>query len=389
MIQYERSSGTREFLIGSIYRALFGATSISHALGELAAQTNSDKAFWANYDLQRKSGSIVDTYNVAPEFVQKYNSTLSTKNVWLRKTHYYQAEGLIWRGSKIASADEILGSPFHSEFLAPQQMFHTLHIVIVTSPEHVTHVQLSRPEYQPDFSEADIDLARCFAFHARQAIEGHRASAANGVIHAALTEVISDAALGVAIVDPPRVIYTSDRCNRILALLGESDRWAKGSPGHRNGLTRFPRAIVDVVNRRDDAPVKHLIINHANGPGRVLVSIKAFSCRMPTQVESSRLLVISFFDLSQRVPIDENLLQSAYDLTESEIRICSMLANDESVESVAAKLHITPNTARTHIKRIFSKTGAARQSELVKLMMNAATLRRNMTHSGASEDAAD
>jgi DNA-binding CsgD family transcriptional regulator len=100
------------------------------------------------------------------------------------------------------------------------------------------------------------------------------------------------------------------------------------------------------------------------------------------------LLVVSFFDLGQKVPIDHELLQSAYDLTSSEVRICALLANNESVESISEILGISPNTARTHIKRIFSKTGAVRQAELVKLMMNTATLHRNeITRTGREETA--
>ncbi|MGH7005731.1 MAG: helix-turn-helix transcriptional regulator, partial [Alphaproteobacteria bacterium] len=57
--------------------------------------------------------------------------------------------------------------------------------------------------------------------------------------------------------------------------------------------------------------------------------------------------------------------------------VCSLLAKGECVEELAEKLRITPNTARTHIKRIFGKTGATRQVELVKLIMNTTKLRRD------------
>lgn len=376
----EHYGGPRDLLVSEIYRALFGAAPIAHALRELAALTDSDKALWGNFDLQQKTGSIVDFYNFAPDFVQEFNSKAASQNPWLAKSQYYQAEGLIWRGSRILPARELLATPFYSEFLAPQRIYHTLHIVIAVSAERVTHVILTRPEHQPDYSDVDFDVARCFAFHARQAAESHRMIEAQTMIRAGLAEVVGDAALGVAILEPPAVIYTSETCDRILASLGAPMNSRRLSSSPRTGVVHFPRAVADAINSHHNGSIKRLIINRPNGTGRVLVNIKGLNYQSPGQPECRRMLIVSFFDLSQKVPIDEDLLQSAYDLTASEIRVCSLLANNESVEGVAEKLRISPNTARTHIKRIYSKTGSSRQSDLVKLMMNAATLHRNGRH---------
>jgi DNA-binding CsgD family transcriptional regulator len=247
----------------------------------------------------------------------------------------------------------------------------------MASPGKITRVLLSRPEHEPDFTDKDIETARCFAFHARQALEGYRTLSGQAMVRAGLAEVIGDAALGVAILDPPVVIYTTKVCDRILASLGAPPDVKTSGSRSLSGVVHFPRAIAEAINAHKNGGVRRLIVGTPDRDGHVLVSIKAVAFRGPLHLEK-RLLVVSFFDLSQKVPIDDELLQSTYDLTTSETRICAMLANGESVESVSEKLGISPNTARTHIKRIFSKTGAARQSELVKLMMNTATLHRNV-----------
>jgi DNA-binding CsgD family transcriptional regulator len=376
MAPFEHNRGQRELLVGEIYRSVMGAAPLKHALRELALQTNSEKAIWGSFDVARASGQILDTYNVAPDFIEKYNTRLPSEDVWLSKAQYYQAEGLIWRGARIVAQEELARTRFYSEFVAPQQIYHTLHIVVMVSPGKITRVLLSRPEHEPDFTDKDIETARCFAFHARQALEGYRTLSGQAMVRAGLAEVIGDAALGVAILDPPVVIYTTKVCDRILATLGAPDVRTSGSRS-LSGVVHFPRAIADAINAHKNGGVRRLIVGTPDREGHVLVSIKAVAFRGPLHLEKP-LLVVSFFDLSQKVPIDDELLQSTYDLTASETRICAMLANGESVESVSEKLGISPNTARTHIKRIFSKTGAARQSELVKLMMNTATLHRNV-----------
>jgi len=376
MFQFEYRGEQRELLVGEIYRSVLGAAPLRHALRELATLTGSDKAFWTTFDAQESTARIVDAHNVAADAIARYNSALPAHDVWFSKAQYYQAEGLIWRGSRIVPLEELAATRFFADFLTPQQIYHTLHIVIMAGAGKVTRVLLTRPEHEPDFADKDLDTARCFAFHARQAMESYRSVAGQKMIRAGLTEVISDAALGVAILDPPAVIYTTKTCDRILASLGAPT--AAGSAGSRAiaGVIHFPRAVAEAINTHKNGGVRRLIVSTPSRDRDVLVSIKAVVHRSPGHFDK-RLLVVSFFDLSQRVPIDDELLRSTYDLTASEIRICALLTNGESVESVSEKLGISPNTARTHIKRIFNKTGSARQSELVKLMMNTATLQRS------------
>jgi hypothetical protein len=40
------------------------------------------------------------------------------------------------------------------------------------------------------------------------------------------------------------------------------------------------------------------------------------------------------------------------------------------VREAAERLHITLETGRFHLKRVFSKTGVGRQAELIRLMMS-------------------
>ena len=54
-----------------------------------------------------------------------------------------------------------------------------------------------------------------------------------------------------------------------------------------------------------------------------------------------------------------------YGLTRGEVRLVQVLASGFSLEEGAHHLGIAVNTARTHLKHIFIKTGAKRQSELI------------------------
>ena len=60
-----------------------------------------------------------------------------------------------------------------------------------------------------------------------------------------------------------------------------------------------------------------------------------------------------------------DLLQCHFSLTPAEARLALHLVAGETLRSAAVKLSVTYETARTHLKNIFNKTGTCRQAELV------------------------
>ena len=68
-------------------------------------------------------------------------------------------------------------------------------------------------------------------------------------------------------------------------------------------------------------------------------------------------------------PID--LLRRHFGLTPAEARLALHLVAGETLRSAEFKLSITYETARTHLKNIFYKTGTRRQAELVIVIVTA------------------
>ncbi len=61
----------------------------------------------------------------------------------------------------------------------------------------------------------------------------------------------------------------------------------------------------------------------------------------------------------------ETVLEYLYGMTKAESRLAAALMRDPRLEQAASSIGITVNTARTHLKKLFSKTGTDRQSSLV------------------------
>lgn len=58
-----------------------------------------------------------------------------------------------------------------------------------------------------------------------------------------------------------------------------------------------------------------------------------------------------------------------YGLSPTQMQVAAFVAEGLSLTDIAARLDITPNTARTHLSRIFDKTGVRTQSALVRLLL--------------------
>ncbi len=70
------------------------------------------------------------------------------------------------------------------------------------------------------------------------------------------------------------------------------------------------------------------------------------------------------------------LLTKSYRLTQTEAAMALKIAKGCSLKSTAEQLAISEQTARWHLKNVLKKTGARRQSELVRLLMGMTTPHR-------------
>lgn len=66
----------------------------------------------------------------------------------------------------------------------------------------------------------------------------------------------------------------------------------------------------------------------------------------------------------------ENVLAELHDLTEAQARLACELLQGHGLTAAARRLKLNPNTAKSQLQRLFEKTGAARQSDLVRLLLD-------------------
>jgi DNA-binding CsgD family transcriptional regulator len=126
-------------------------------------------------------------------------------------------------------------------------------------------------------------------------------------------------------------------------------------------------------------PARSLAVSIWRGDG--LASYQVVVCGLSDHVgfaPSDRAAVLFVDDLEESdvaSPADVSLLRASFGLTAAESRLALRLAAGATLADAADAFGVTQNTVRAQLRAVFEKTGARRQSDLIRLLSGCRTLR--------------
>jgi DNA-binding CsgD family transcriptional regulator len=89
------------------------------------------------------------------------------------------------------------------------------------------------------------------------------------------------------------------------------------------------------------------------------------------RIESSiydRFAVLYIACIDSAVSPSAEQLRDYYDLSNAQARVVLALLEGNDVMTAAAKLHISINTIRSHVRAIYAKLGVSSQSDLLRVL---------------------
>lgn len=81
--------------------------------------------------------------------------------------------------------------------------------------------------------------------------------------------------------------------------------------------------------------------------------------------EQNQRALVYLFDANSPRQVSHDILTGLYGLTQTEAKLVQLMSNGMTLDEAATELEISVNTARTHLKHVFHKTGINRQAELI------------------------
>lgn len=362
-------------LIGSIYDGPIESTPWQTAMQLLREQLNA-----AHVTLMLRppstdsAGVMLNTGSTTTQTVQSY------------ETHFFAMDPFVrLPEGEVVAAEELIGkqwlqSTVYLDFLKPLNIRHLLGADINTRDGIECRLRVTRLHGSEPFSAEDKALCRLLLPHLKRSIQLHARLDFLECERAMFAGAVNRMQLGTISIDQNgNIIESNQEARRIL---GEKDGiWLAG-----NNL------CVDsaLESRQLQQMIRHCVTNAcaADGPGvveamsvsrpsgRAKLGILVRAIPLGPYSESKQRPAAAVFlrdpEASAAQPSQE-LVRRLFGLTRMEASLALLLTEGYTLDEAAEKMNVRRNTARTHLRSIFCKTGVTRQTLLVKLLLNSVT----------------
>ncbi len=109
---------------------------------------------------------------------------------------------------------------------------------------------------------------------------------------------------------------------------------------------------------------------HAEGGYPAVCYLLPINTSTGRQAHGNASVALFISTQAHAVPTPAPVLATLFGLTSAESHLASEMRSGESVDQIANRIGISPNTAKTHLKRIYEKTSTQRRGELIALVRN-------------------
>jgi DNA-binding CsgD family transcriptional regulator len=279
--------------------------------------------------------------------------------------------GKFVQSAELMSMSELERTAFYDEVLRPQETAHNFMVSLAAKADFQAAFNFCRTERQGPFEADELKfLARVFPHLRRSLLLGSRLDSYKALQQAQF-QVLDRLAIGMVLLDrAARVVFANAATRSMTADGGplrlRNSLLTASRPTHTQRLEQLIQAALRQI------PVATMKIPHPQD-GRLL-TVLASSTRSRDidrfgglgMRDVAAMLVV--LDPAQPFDIPPERIMDAYGLTLAEARVALSAASGASVPETAQRLNISANTVKTHLRRVFAKTGATRQSELARLM---------------------
>jgi DNA-binding CsgD family transcriptional regulator/PAS domain-containing protein len=257
-------------------------------------------------------------------------------------------------------------------FCEPHDVYHLMCADISTPDGGKLRFRMTRPKRAANFSAHERAVCASFLPHLRRASQLHNLLDRSESLSELYSQAISRLSVATLVLDESgSVLQINPVAQEILArsdglkLVG--GRLEATYPSDNRELQRLIRAAFS-----PDAPKDAEAMSVTRPSGLVALGVVVESIRSLDWAEEKGqpAALVYIRDASSKSLASEVVTKQLFNLTKAETALAMELANGLSLEEAAEVLNIRRNTARAHLRSIFSKTGVRRQTELVRILLN-------------------
>ena len=282
-----------------------------------------------------------------------------------------QPAGALVASDEIISLSELKKTTFYDEVFRPQDVAHVAMIPLESRHGFTAGFNLCRSERQGPFQEPEMAILRRLLPHMVRStalgfrLQGYRA------LQRAEFQVLDRLSTGVILLDrSAKIIFTNKAAELLSSDAGPLRLRNTGIAAFSAPFSRRLDELVQSALR--GVPAATMSIPHPDDGRLVTLFVSSVRSRDIDRFASLDMrdaaAMIFMFDPAGPAGVPPTWLMDAYRLTAAEARVALHAASGRSVAEIGAQLNTSPNTVKTHLRRVFAKTGVHGQAELAGII---------------------
>jgi DNA-binding CsgD family transcriptional regulator len=313
------------------------------------------------YSVSRQIGVSVTAQKEYAEHYGRYDIHFQAAMATRGKLH----AGMVQLSQNVIPVPKLLATYYYNDFLRRYDILHQCGAVIAENGSRLSTITFTRPHGADAFAAKEQRLLTRLTPHLQAAFALHRF-----LTDLRLTELSLQAAFDAS----PHPSLIVNRAMKILAMNSKAKAYTDGSrilairAGQLVAVAQpYTEQLKSLVRLSDKTMAgRQLQIAQPNGT-LITVAVTPLLQDVIGIGKGPAILIAVEDPLLRQETLQRNLIRT-YGLTVSEARVAQFLLDGKALAEISANLHVTRNTLKTHLSRIFLKTATRRQAELVGLL---------------------
>ena len=282
---------------------------------------------------------------------------------------------------RVVTVTDVMSEPewracaYYNDWCKDLNVFHVLAADVATKDGCVYGLRVVRPESALNFNKQEKDFCAMVLPHLKRALNLHLAVHQDRQVISLYSRAMAQLMVGVVILDQNGMVIESNPAASSILDTQDGLKVTGGmlEANYANDNRKLQRLIRDALMHTQVSRLsmtEGMSVSRQSGQLNWGVVVQSISPDEWTEGKQRPSVAVFVRDTGGKADPPVKLAQQLFQLTPAETSLAIQLANGLSLEEAAEALNIRRNTARAHLRSIFSKTGVRRQTELVRIFLN-------------------
>jgi DNA-binding CsgD family transcriptional regulator/PAS domain-containing protein len=292
-------------------------------------------------------------------------------NPWTVHMSTQHPVGVVVPSDAILPLSNLQRTAFFDEVMRPQELGHSAMIGLAQKPDFGVGFSLNRGPRQGPYGDQELRFLEKLIPHMRRSVRLGVRMDAYKALQRAEWQTLESLAVGVILLDrKARVLFANSAARSLGGEHGplrlRQSKVAHISPSHSRRLDNVVQSALH------GTPMAAIAVPPADGGSPLTILASSVRAQDVDRFADASLkgaaVLLFIIDAANKAGIPASILMDAYGLTPAEAKVALAISSGLSIPETAKALRLSPNTIKTQLRGVFSKSGLSRQTELARMI---------------------